>query len=125
MHLAERGQLLQSRAPNIGELDSSWASSVHLFGKTDVIPGGLDVVLVKKRGTWVGQDLIYTSSRHYVSAEKIRAAFPHDGLARKCSAEMLMSDMFLFRPSRILRTVRRERLAPCGRPKGNMAEGGS
>ena len=74
MHLAERGQLLQSRAPNIGELDSSWASSVHLFGKTDVIPGGLDVVLVKKRVAWMGQNLIYTPSRHYVTAEKD----PHD-----------------------------------------------
>src|SRR3981189_6849 len=64
------GQLLQSRAPNIRELDSSWNSSVRLLGETDVIPGRFDIALVKKRVTWMGQDLIYSASRHYVSAQK-------------------------------------------------------
>jgi hypothetical protein len=33
------GQLLQSRAPNIRELDSSWDSSVHLLGEADIVSG--------------------------------------------------------------------------------------
>ena len=64
------GQLLQSRTPNIRELDSFWNSSVRLLGEANIIPGRLDVALMKKRVTGMGQDLIYSPSRHYVSAQK-------------------------------------------------------
>src|SRR3982074_275322 len=48
--------------PNIRELDSSWNSSVHLLGEANIIPGRLDVALMKKRVTGMGQDLIYSPS---------------------------------------------------------------
>src|SRR5882762_6276890 len=63
-------------APQIGELDSSWASSVHLLGKADVILADL-----KGHMGGIGFDLYL--SRHYVSAEKNPSGFPHYGLARK------------------------------------------